>query len=179
MAFPELNRLKQEHPELYYAYVENVKAGYESNKRVFDRVLRAFMTSHYSTMVMYWILFAVGVGAVLAAILTGLTQSQPQLAAAAAFVGVGAAAFVAYFISRSTQSVEENLVYIAWLGVIYNSYWTHLAWATKPETAQAELDKATASALEELQKLLDRHAESVKVRPVLSRPKADTADGDS
>jgi hypothetical protein len=67
------------------------------------------------------------------------------------------------------QSVEENLIYITWLGVIYNSYWTHLAWATQRKTAQAELDKATVDALKQLEKLVDRHAKSVKGRPTLRK----------
>jgi hypothetical protein len=75
------------------------------------------------------------------------------------------AAFVTYFISRSTLSIEENLLYITWLGVIYNSYWTHLAWATQRNTAQAELDKATVDAIAQLERLVDRHARSVKGRP--------------
>lgn len=174
---PEMDRLKENHPELYKAYVDHLKEGYKNNSRIFGKVLSAFMASHTSTLVMYWILFAVGVGAVVAAIVLGMLQEE--LAIGAAFIGVGAAAFVAYFIGRSTQSVEENLVYITWLGVIYNSYWTHLAWATKPETAQAELEKATAAALAEIRKLLDRHATSVKGRPVLGgggKPAADAGD---
>ena len=83
----------------------------------------------------------------------------------AVFAGLGVVSFVLYFISRPTQAVEENLVYITWLGVIYNSYWTHIAWATKPEAAQAELEKATADAMQQLNSLLDRHAQSVKERP--------------
>jgi hypothetical protein len=68
----------------------------------------------------------------------------------------------------AVQSVEENLIYITWLSVIYNSYWTHLAWATQPDTAQAELDKATADALKQLEQLVNRHARSVKGRPAPS-----------
>jgi len=30
---------------------------------------------------------------------------------------------------RSIQSIEGNLKFIAWLSMIYNSYWTHLAWS--------------------------------------------------
>jgi hypothetical protein len=159
---PELRDLKKHHPELYAAYVKNVEAGYANNGRMFDNVLRAFLISHYSTVVMYWALFLIGVVAVVAAIVVGMRGEAG--AAVAAFVGLGAAAFVAYFIGRSSQSVEENLFYIAWLGMIYNSYWTHLSWATRPETAQAELDSATTAAVTQIQQLLDRHARSVGKR---------------
>ena len=163
----ELRDLKQDHPELYKAYVDNVVEGYANNRRVFISVMRAFLISHYSTVVMYWILFFVGVAAVTAAILVGL-MGQQTFALSAAFIGVGAASFVAYFIGRSSQSVEENLVYITWLGLIYNSYWTHISWATKQATAQAELDKATNDALTQIKELLERHASSSSKRFKLS-----------
>lgn len=160
----ELIKLKEQHPDLYQAYVEHIKEGYKNNGRIFDDVRRAFMRSHNSTVVMYWLLFAVGV----ATVVTGIVlAAQGNALAGAVFLGVGVAAFVTYFISRSTQSIEENLLYITWLGVIYNSYWTHLAWATQRDTAQAELDKATTDALQQLEKLVNRHAKAVKARPKL------------
>ncbi|MBN1935983.1 MAG: hypothetical protein JW934_15040 [Anaerolineae bacterium] len=160
----ELIRLKAQHPDLYQAYVDHVKAGYENNGRIFDDVRRAFMRSHNSTVVMYWLLFAVGV----ATVVTGIVlAAQGNVGAGIVFLGVGFAAFVTYFIGRSTQSIEENLLYITWLGVIYNSYWTHLAWATQRDTAQTELDKATTDALQQLEKLVNRHAKGIKSRPTL------------
>ncbi len=164
-ASEELIKLKEQHPDLYQAYIDHVKAGYENNGRIFDDVRRAFMRSHNSTVVMYWLLFAVGVGTVITGI---VLAAQGNALAGAVFLGVGVAAFVTYFISRSTQSIEENLLYITWLGVIYNSYWTHLAWATQRDTAQDELDKATTDALQQLEKLVNRHAKAVKARPKLT-----------
>ncbi len=160
----ELIKLKAQHPDLYQAYVDHIKEGYKNNGRIFDDVRRAFMRSHNSTVVMYWLLFAVGV----ATVVTGIVlAAQGNIVAGGVFLGVGVAAFVTYFISRSTQSIEENLLYITWLGVIYNSYWTHLAWATQRDTAQAELDKATTDALKQLEKLVNRHAKATKERPTL------------
>ena len=177
----ELAELKAQHKDLYDAYVAHVQDGYKNNARIFDDVLRAFMRSHNSTVAMYWILFAVGVGTVVTGIVLAL---QGSAVAGAVFLGVGVAAFVTYFISRSTQSVEENLLYITWLGVIYNSYWTHLAWATERDTAQMQLDKATVDAIAQLERLVNRHAKSVKGRsnlggsaipPVTPAPPVDPA----
>ena len=158
----ELAELRDQHPGLYTAYIEHIQEGYRNNARVFDEVRRAFMRSHNFTVAMYWILFVVGVGTVIAGVVLAL---QGNALAGAVFLGVGAAAFITYFISRSTLSIEENLLYITWLGVIYNSYWTHLAWATQRDTAQAELDKATVDAIAQLERLVDRHVKSVKGRP--------------
>ena len=172
----ELVTLKEQHPELYQAYVSHVTEGYKNNGRIFDDVRRAFMRSHNSTVVMYWVLFALGVGAIAAGI--ALAALQKQVVAGALTAGLGVAAFIGYFVTRSTQSVEENLLYITWLGVIYNSYWTHLAWATQRDTAQAELDKATTDALQQLEELVDRHSKAFKERQPLSsgdeQPTAET-----
>lgn len=166
LASPELAELKAGHPELYAGYVAHIQDGYTNNTRIFDDVRRAFIRSHYSTLVMYWLLFGVGVAALLGAIVAALLGQQLN---PAIFLGLGVGAFITYFVSRSILSIEENLLFITWLGVIYNSYWTHLAWATKPETAQAELDKATADAIARLERLVGRHAESSRARPVFGR----------
>jgi len=155
--------LKLDHPELYKAYVKHIEAGYRNNDRVFGRVLNAFLLSHYSTLVMYWILFVVGIVFFVAAV--SLALFQKEVLGGTVFAGLSVVSFLIYFISGPTQAVEENLIYTTWLGVIYNSYWTHLAWATKPDDAQAALDKATTDALQQLTTLLDRHAQSVKARP--------------
>lgn len=168
-----LANLKQHHPELYEAYVEHVREGYINNARIFESVRLAFLRSHYSTVAMYWLLFVIGAATVITGI--ALAAMGSSALTAGLFLGVGAIAFIGYFIGRSTLSVEENLVYITWLGVIYNSYWTHLAWSTDPDKAQAELDKATKDAITQLERLINRHARSVKFRPGLKNA-ADQAD---
>jgi hypothetical protein len=157
--------LKLHHPGLYEAYVEHVREGYINNARIFESVRRAFMRSHYSTVAMYWLLFFIGAGTVITGIVLAVTGSS--VVTTALFLGVGALAFIGYFIGRSVLSVEENLIYITWLGVIYNSYWTHLAWSTDPKKAQAELDKATKDAITQLERLINRHAKSARLRPNL------------
>jgi hypothetical protein len=164
VASRELDHLKQHHPDLYKAYVEHIQTGYKQNGRIFDDVRRAFMRSHNSTLAMYWLLFAIGAGTVVTAIVLAL---QGSALVSTLFLGVGVVAFVGYFVGRSVISVEENLLYITWLGVIYNSYWTHLAWATDPKTAQGELKQATADAISQIKQMIDRHSTTVKGRPTL------------
>jgi hypothetical protein len=48
--------------------------------------------------------------------------------------------------------------------VIYNSYWTALDWARTQDVAQADLEKATADAVAQLERLLDRHGKSTGKR---------------
>jgi hypothetical protein len=152
--------------DLYRDWAEHMKAGYENNDQIFQRILKAFMRSHNSTLVMYWILFAVGIGLfVLAAVLV----VQGEAGAGALFGGLSVASFLTYFISRPTQSIEENLEFITWLGIIYSSYWTHQAWQFEGENAQEVLDKATEDAIAQIKELIDRHAKAVKERPGFTR----------
>ncbi len=160
---------KEKNPELYKAWVEHIKKGYKNNDEVFRRVFNALMRSHNSTVLMYWTLFVVGIGFFVAAGVFAFVRNQPV--PAAVFGGLSVAAFLSYFVTRPTQAVEENLQYITWLGVIYNSYWTRLAWSFDERTAAASLEKATDDATTQLNALVDRYAESVSKRPgLLNKP---------
>ena len=156
---------KNNHPELYKSWVEHIQAGYRNNDQVFQRILDAFMRSHTSTVIMYWVLFGVGVGFFVVA--AGLALFRDAFGTSMVFGGLSIVAFLTYFVSRPTQAVEENLQYVTWLGIIYNSYWTRLAWAFDEKTAQQVLDDATNDAVEQISTLIDKHAASVRGRPTL------------
>jgi lysylphosphatidylglycerol synthetase-like protein (DUF2156 family) len=92
---------------------------------------------------------------------------------------LGIAAFVMFFIARSVQSVEQNLLCLTWLGVIYNSYWVHQLWSIDPATSQQDLEKATQSAIQQIKDLLDRYDVSYKNRPALAeKPEPDAGKSD-
>ncbi|MCB9160749.1 MAG: hypothetical protein H6644_13020 [Caldilineaceae bacterium] len=156
---------KNNHPELYKSWVEHIQAGYRNNDQVFQRILDAFMRSHTSTVIMYWVLFGVGVGFFVVA--ASLALFRDALGTSMVFGGLSIVAFLTYFVSRPTQAVEENLQYVTWLGIIYNSYWTRLAWAFDEKTAQQVLDEATTDAVEQISTLIDKHAASTRGRPTL------------
>jgi hypothetical protein len=149
----------------YRAWGKHLEAGYQNNDEVFSRVLDAFMRSHYSTLAMYWVLFAVGVA--FFALAAVLALREGQAAVGAVFGGLSIVAFLTYFVTRPTQSIEENLQFITLLGIIYNSYWTHLAWQFEAENATDAVEKATAQAVERINQLIDRHAKAVRDRPGL------------
>jgi hypothetical protein len=75
------------------------------------------------------------------------------------------AAFLSYFISRPLQALEENLHFITWLGLIYNSYWTTLAQSQDAETYLHDVDRATDDAINRIQVLMDKHAQRSAARP--------------
>jgi membrane-bound ClpP family serine protease len=132
---------------------------------MFSRVLEAFLNPYWTTVWMYRILFGVGVAAfVVAAVLAVFNANLP---AAALFGGLGVVAFLTYFVSRPLQALEENLQFITWLGIIYNTYWTRLVFAQNPETFQQECEQATVDAIAKIKELLDKHAERSSGRPGL------------
>jgi hypothetical protein len=152
-----------QHPELYAAWVEHMITGYKNNDQVFRRILNAFMRSHNITLGMYVVLFIVGISFFVAALVLALFMDS--VIAGAAFGGLSVVSFIAYFLSRPTQAVEENLQFITWLGIIYNSYWTRLAWTFEAEGSQENLDRATIEAIEQLNALIDKHAAASGKRP--------------
>jgi hypothetical protein len=164
----------REHRELYEAWVDHIRAGYENNDQIFQRILDAFMRSHNSTVIMNWILFGVGIGFFVTSVLLALFRDAAV--PAVLFGGLSVGAFLTYFLTRPTQAVEENLQYVTWLGIIYNSYWTRLAWSFDEESAQAVLDEATEDAIVQLKDLVERHAESTGKRPKLPDMPGDSAD---
>lgn len=163
---PVPENYRTDHPELYEAWVEHIKTGYQNNDQVFQQILDAFMRSHHSTLIMNWILFAVGIGFFVTSVVLALFQNSPG--PAVLFGGLSIGAFLTYFLTRPTQAIEENLQYVTWLGIIYNSYWTRLAWSFDEESAQTELDDATEDAIRQINDLVDRHATSTGKRPDLS-----------
>jgi len=155
--------LRQIDPVLYGYWQENVREGFVRNNEMFRRVLNGFMEPYHITIWMYRVLFSVGILAFLSAIGFSLYFGQPMYALI--FGGLSTAAFISYFINRPLQSLEENLHFITWLGIIYNTYWTRLAYMFDQRTVQQDLHNATSDAIQDLDRLLDKHAELSGRRP--------------
>ncbi len=154
-------------PELYAAWRDHMRRGFENNQTMFEQVLTGFMNPYWTTVWMYRILFGVGVAAFVVAALAALFGQGA--ATAGIFGGLSVAAFLGYFLNRPLQALEENLQFITWLGIIYNSYWTRLAYTSDLDTVQAELEDATDDAIAKIKELMDKHAERNASRPVIGR----------
>jgi len=152
-------------PELYAAWREHIRDGFQRNNEMFSRVLNAFMTPYYTTVWMYRILFGVGVVSFLVA--AGLSVWTGELTFSLVFGGLSVFAFVSYFISNPLRSLEENLEFITWLGLVYNTYWSRLAYMLDETTVQKDLAKATRDATNEIVRIIDKHAEMSGKRPKL------------
>lgn len=147
---------------LYDAWREHMQRGFQNNQTMFEQVLNAFMNPYWTTVWMYRILFGVGVVAfVMAALLAVTGQSDVTVGI---FGGLSVAAFLAYFVNHPLRALEENLQFITWLGVIYNSYWTRMAYVTDLKSVQKELEDVTKDTIAQIDALMDKHAERSRNR---------------
>jgi len=152
-------------PELYDAWRKHVERGFENNNRMFDRTLNAFMYPYWLTVAMYVVLFLVGIGAFVVAARLSFESGKEMYTLL--FGGIGLASFLTFFLTRPLQALEENLQFITWLGLIYNTYWTRLAYMNNQATIQRDLENATGDAINKIKGLLDAHTERSGKRPGL------------
>jgi hypothetical protein len=153
--------------ELLVAWKDYMKEGFKQNNRMFKRVLRAFVVPYWLTVAMYVVLFLFGLSAFgLAAALA----VQQELGFAAIFGGLSAATFLTFFISRPLRSLEQNVILITWLGIVYNTYWSQLMNATNPQTIQKDLEAITRTTLKDLRALATAQGKLSSQRPDLPDP---------
>jgi hypothetical protein len=141
---------------LYGYWREHIKAGFEHNEEMFRRILKAFLGPYHATVWMYGILFAVGVLSFVTAAGLSIWFAEPLFALV--FGGLSAVAFLSFFIRWPLRSLEENLEFITWLGIVYNTYWTRTVYAMDLATVQADLQDAAKAAIAEIERLIDKHA---------------------
>ncbi len=152
--------------ELLTAWRHHVKQGLENNNIMFNRVLRAFMTPYYLTVSMYVVLFLVGVG--LFVIAAWFSYKNGADNTVYFFGGLGVVTFLAFFVSKPLRSLEENLQFITWLGIVYNTYWTRLLYMQDSATIHTDLKDATSEAELSIEKLIDKNTVMSKERPGFS-----------
>ena len=158
-------------PVVLAAWQKHISTGFEQNSQMFKEVLQAFMRPYWMTVWMYRAMFIVGIlGFVVAAVL-GVWRGVEF---ALVFGGLSVFAFLTYFVSRPLRSLEQNITFITWLGIIYNIYWTRLMYLNNTTTVQADLEDATGNAITELNQLLDKHEELSGKLPNLPNPQTPT-----
>lgn len=140
--------------ELEAAWVEHICAGLENNRVMFKHILRGFMIPYYLTVAMYLALFIVGIGLFVMAVRVG--SQAGSMNASLAFGGLSVVAFLAFFLRNPLRSLEENLQFITWLGLTYNTYWTQLLYIQDRETVRQDLKEVTQTAIDEIERMLDK-----------------------
>jgi hypothetical protein len=172
---PDVTRassLRELDPDLYKAWSEHIKQGFANNNIMFNRVLEGFMRPYQTTIWMYRILFAIGVASFIASVVMAIVMrdkpAATAISATAIFGGLSIVAFLSYFVSRPLQALEENLQFITWLGIVYNTYWTRLVNTTDAATQHQELEDATNDAVNSIKEMLDKHAAHSRQRSGLT-----------
>lgn len=149
--------------DLREAWNDYMMDGFKHNKLMFKRTLDAFMKPYNITIVMYLVIFVIGVLLFLVAAYLGIRGGQSL--AAVAFGGLSVASFILFFIRQPIQALEENLEFISWLGVAFNTYWTRLMYMNNINTIQADLKSATDDYSAMVEELINKHAELRGNRP--------------
>jgi hypothetical protein len=142
--------------ELQEAWIKYMISGYENNQKMFKRTLDAFMKPYNITILMYVVMFIVGILFFAMAIYLGFIGDQQLMAIG--FGGLSVVSFVTFFIRQPVQALEENLEFICWLGVAFNTYWTRLMYISNKDTVQDEIKAATDDYSDMLERLIDKHA---------------------
>ncbi len=155
--------LAEADPELYATWRKHIQQGLANNQLMFERVLHAFMGPYWTTVWTYRALIAIGVGGFLTAAVLGFRDAQWPVTAI--FGGLSIVAFLTFFLSRPLQALEENLQFITWLGVVYNTYWTRLVNAQNADTFQTDLAGATNEFVQQLHQLVNVHGDRSDKRP--------------
>jgi hypothetical protein len=142
---------------LQRAWIDYMVKGFKQNEEMFKRTLAAYIQPYYLAIGMYVGLFLVGIGLFVTAAIIGLTKDEPVVAIA--FGGLGAGAFLSFFIRQPLQALEENLEFITWLGVSFNTYWTRLMYMMDPATIQQDLKSAENDYTRAIERIISRHAQ--------------------
>jgi hypothetical protein len=143
-------------PELYAAWKTHIENGFANNQLMFQQLLNGFMNPYWTTVWMYRILFGLGVASFVVA--AGLSAFSNKEGYTLVFGGLSALSLLAYFFNRPLQALEENLQFITWLGLIYNSYWTRLVYLNSQPDVQKGLQDATDDAIQRIKELMTAHA---------------------
>lgn len=149
--------------ELRKAWIEYMVNGFKHNEDMFKRTLEAFMRPYYLTIGMYIALFLVGISLFVVAAVVGIRGGR--LAVAIVFAGLSVGSFLLFFIRQPVQALEENLEFVTWLGVAFNTYWTRLMYMTDSRTIQEDLKAADEDYRKTVERLITRHAELRTKRP--------------
>ena len=149
--------------EIRKAWIDYMVHGFENNEVMFRRTLEAFMKPYHLTIWMYGVLFAIGIMLFVVAAVIGLRDGKSVVVIV--FAGLGAGAFLTFFIRQPVQALEENLEFITWLGVAFNTYWTRLMYIQDLKTVQQELKDADEDYRKTIELLITKHAELRGKRP--------------
>lgn len=131
---------------------------------------RYIQLSYNIVLGMYILLFLVGIGTAITAIIEGfLARNSTDTFSTLIFAGLSSASFFTLFISKPLESLERNTFFSSWIVAIMNNYWTRLAYLdeTHIPTMSTDLQAAADALTTELSNLADKYAAVMAKYPTL------------
>lgn len=150
-------------PMLYEAWQKHIIEGFTNNSTMFRRVLNAFLYPYWLTVILYVTLVLVGIGLFVLGVWLAMQDGKEMFGVISGGLGVGA--LLAFFVARPLQALEENLQFITWLGIIYNTYWSQLFCANDSATVQQDLKDITQDTIARIKELQEKHTALSGARP--------------
>lgn len=123
----------------------------------FRITLDSLMGAHNAALVLHWVLFLASISLFVGAGWLGAVHRAPLWGAAAAVAG--ASLLIAQLATWPSRSFFQDLQFVTWLGVVYNTYWARLAASSNSENADEALTAATRLASEQLEELTAKYAQ--------------------
>ena len=153
---------------LLKAWAQHIKGGLTDSQRVFGQTLKMITRGYWISFGLHVLTFLTGLGLLIAAVVVSLIAGEWRFGMI--FGGLGLGVFLTFFLTRPLQALEENLQFVAWLGVAYNTYWTRVLVAQDAATAQATIKDAQAEFTAGITALIDKHAALRANRPASTLP---------
>lgn len=148
--------------EAEIAWANSFKDCFEANRKMFKTILKGFMKPFWLSIGMNVAVFVVGIVSFSLAVVLSLINGQYLLGVV--FAGIDAMTFLTFFLSNPIKNLERDMGFIAWLGIIYNTYWTRSYYATAPDTFLDDMKKITDDTAALLEKLLLTHKDLSKLQ---------------
>ncbi len=164
-----VNRDGQPDALIDMAWRKHIVDNFENNQEMFQSTLRAFRVPYWMTVIMYGTLFLIGIVAFLMCIYFAATSrgegAGGSIQMVLLFGGLSVASFLAFFIRQPLQALEDNLKFSAWMGGIYNTYWTRLMYAQDPNTIQSDIQAISEDFNNQMERMIRFHTDLRRERP--------------
>lgn len=151
------------------AWRKHIVDSFENNQEMFQSTLRAFRVPYWMTVIMYGTLFLIGIIAfatcIYFAVMSRGDGPSSNISLVLLFGGLSVASFLAFFIRQPLHALEDNLKFSAWMGGVYNSYWTRLMYAQDPLTIQNDIRTIAEDFNNQMERLIRLHTELRRERP--------------
>jgi hypothetical protein len=139
---------------LWIAWKESMVNGIKHSDEMFTNVLKKFTVPFWLSVIMNVAVFVIGMIGFTVAMIYGLIIGNSVFGIV--FGGLDITTVLSFFLSNPIERLERDVGFITWIGLVYNSYWIGLTYATNAATFQSDLKAITGDATKSIGDLLDK-----------------------